>query len=126
MIFVFPSLSTYLFYTGLDPPLALYFPRLVIRTFMRLLRINQPCSPGCDERFTEVFFSRESIIWWCFTHHSTLRKRETEKAERDRAQGATVTRDAGGEVVGKRRRIGGWGAEYTAWFGAVHAMAKDN
>ncbi|KAG5649202.1 hypothetical protein H0H81_005452, partial [Sphagnurus paluster] len=33
----------------LDPPLALYFPRILLRTLLRLLRVGAPCSPGCDE-----------------------------------------------------------------------------
>ena len=91
---------------------------------MRMLRFNEPCSPGRQEQATEVFFSRDSIIWWCFTQHSILRKCETEKVERDRVQGAAVIQDVGGEAVGKRRRIGGLGAEYSAWLGAVHTVTK--
>lgn len=34
------------------------------RTFLRLFRLAPPCSVGCEERATEVFFSRESIVWW--------------------------------------------------------------
>ena len=49
---------------GLDPPLILYFPRLVYRTIQRLLRLAPPCSPGCEETASQVFFSRESMIWW--------------------------------------------------------------
>ncbi|KAJ7908781.1 hypothetical protein B0H13DRAFT_2251487 [Mycena leptocephala] len=33
----------------LDPPLILYFPRIVIRTFLVMLRLREPCSPGCFE-----------------------------------------------------------------------------
>ena len=51
-------------FAGLDPPLVLYFPRLVLRTFLRLFRLAPPCSSGCEERASEVFFSRASIIWW--------------------------------------------------------------
>ena len=51
-------------FAGLDPPLVLYFPRLVLRTFLRLFRLAPPCSTGCEERASEVFFSRASIIWW--------------------------------------------------------------
>ncbi len=55
---------------GLDPPLILYFPRLLYRTFLRLFRLAPPCSSGCEERASEVFFSRESIIWWYVAAHA--------------------------------------------------------
>ncbi|KAI1794236.1 AAA domain-containing protein [Ganoderma leucocontextum] len=88
----------------LDPPLILYFPRLVYRTFLRLFRLAPPCSTGCEERASEVFLSRESIIWWCLTHHAIVRKHEAERYHTD-----------GVHVGGKRRRIGGWGRELTVW-----------
>lgn len=119
-----PHILTVRQLTGLDPPLALYFPRLVLRTFLRLFRIREPCSPGCWEMWSEVFLSRDSIIWWCLTHHASVREKELAKVERDRSEGAEVTRDAGGEVVGRRRRIGGWGSEYEAWKNAIALFAR--
>ncbi|KAI0708931.1 hypothetical protein C8T65DRAFT_649420 [Cerioporus squamosus] len=50
--------------TGLDPPLALYFPRLCWRTLLRLLAIAPPRSTGCEESPREVFFSTNSILLW--------------------------------------------------------------
>ncbi|KAI0633499.1 hypothetical protein C8Q77DRAFT_1115305 [Trametes polyzona] len=96
----------------LDPPLALYFPRLCWRTFLRLLRLAPPCSPGCEERASEVFFSRESIVWWCLTHHWSVRKRYGERYSVD-----------GVHVGGKVRRIGGWGSQLDAWKRDVRAMS---
>ncbi|KAJ7479524.1 hypothetical protein FB451DRAFT_1556459, partial [Mycena latifolia] len=52
----------------LDPPLILYLPRIIIRTFLRLLNLGAPCSPGCPEMLSTLF-SKESIVWWCITHH---------------------------------------------------------
>ncbi|KAI0358708.1 hypothetical protein OH77DRAFT_1208164 [Trametes cingulata] len=95
----------------LDPPLLLYFPRLCWRTFLRLLRLRPPCSPGCEEMAREVFFSSNSIIWWCLSNHSTVRKRQAE-----------LYRVDGVHVGGKRRRIGGWGGELAAWKRDVEAM----
>ncbi|GJE92828.1 AAA domain-containing protein [Phanerochaete sordida] len=95
----------------LDPPLLLYFPRLCARTLGRLLGVVPPCSPGCPERWTEAFFSRESILWWCLTQHWPARKREQ---ERFRLEGI--------HVGGKMRRIGGWGRELSEWKLAVEAM----
>ena len=49
---------------GLDPPLVLYFPRLCWRTLLRLFRVEEQCSAGCEESARKAFFSRESIILW--------------------------------------------------------------
>ncbi|KAJ7444635.1 hypothetical protein B0H11DRAFT_2089033 [Mycena galericulata] len=83
----------------LDPPLARYLPRLILRTFLRLLRLAPPCSPGCPEMVSEVFFSKESIIWWCISQHSEI--------------GFGVGANVNGQ---KMRRIGGWGEELRVWF----------
>ncbi|KAF7324604.1 hypothetical protein MKEN_00501700 [Mycena kentingensis (nom. inval.)] len=102
----------------LDPPLALYLPRLILRTFKRLFRLGEPCSPGCDERFTEVFFSKDSIIWWCISHHSIVRRRERENFGR-------IGIDAGTDVARRKmRRIGGWGGELRAWLDAVKVLVR--
>ena len=102
-----------LHFAGLDPPLALYFPRLVWRTFMRLFRLGQPCSPGCDESWQRTFFSRESIIWWCITNHSVVQSRLTKAMAQDDPK-------AGGP--GKFIRLGGWGGAQDTWMREVKAM----
>ncbi|KAJ7281005.1 hypothetical protein C8J57DRAFT_1300638 [Mycena rebaudengoi] len=100
----------------LDPPLALYFPRLIIRTFLRMFRLHEPCSPGCREMAMEVFFSKESIIWWCLTHHWPVRAREGAKM-------ALIGLDVGSHVQNqKMRRLGGWGGELRAWKAEVQRM----
>ncbi|KAK7052013.1 hypothetical protein R3P38DRAFT_2858073, partial [Favolaschia claudopus] len=66
----------------LDPPLALYLPRVIWRTFLRLLGFGEPCSAGCHESLSRVLFSRESIVWWCITNHNVARKRETARMAR--------------------------------------------
>jgi hypothetical protein len=103
---------------GLDPPLALYLSRLIWRTFLRLLRLRAPCSPGCPEMVSEVFFSKESIVWWCITQHQPARDRE-------RAKMALIGIGVGSDVDNqKMRRIGGWGAELRAWFNDVKRMLQ--
>ncbi|KAM5530699.1 hypothetical protein V8D89_015623 [Ganoderma adspersum] len=97
----------------LDPPLILYFPRLVYRTLQRLFRLTPPCSPGCEETVSQVFFSRESMIWCCLTHHSRVRKHEAELYYTD-----------GVHVGGKRKRVGGWGRELAAWKQEVQEMIR--
>lgn len=95
---------------GLDPPLALYLPRLCLRTLGRLLGYSPQCRAGCPERWREVF-SRESIVWLSLTHHWTLRKREGGRWAVD-----------GTHKGGKRRRIGGWGSELAEWKESVRQM----
>lgn len=105
---------------GLDPPLLLYFPRLCLRTLLRLLRMREPCSPGCDESVRAVFFSRDSILWWCLSQHWVSRRRN-----------GALLRKIGVEVRGRAgdrpimRRLGGWGSELRAWWGAVQAMVRE-
>ncbi|KAJ7894799.1 hypothetical protein B0H13DRAFT_2035661 [Mycena leptocephala] len=36
----------------LDPPLILYLPRIIVRSVLRMLRLREPCNPGCYERFS--------------------------------------------------------------------------
>ncbi|KAF8151862.1 hypothetical protein K438DRAFT_1864999 [Mycena galopus ATCC 62051] len=102
----------------LDPPLALYLPRIIWRTFLRMLRLEEPCSPGCPEMIAEVFFSNESIVWWCITHHRSVRERET-------ARMAKIGFGVGSDVEGqKMRRLGGWGGELHVWYEEVERMLK--
>lgn len=96
---------------GLDPPFVLYFPRLLWRTFARLCRFGTPCAPGCDEDWREVFFSRNSIILWCITHHSSVRRRY---------EGMWEPVENGG----KWRRLGGWGGDFQQWWNGVELIAK--
>ena len=98
---------------GLDPPLVLYFPRVCLRTLLRLLRVVPPCSPGCEESFREVFFSSDSILWWCLSNHGKLKKRETAEYRVDNVW-----------VGGKRRRFGGWGGELKLWLAEVESMDR--
>lgn len=88
---------------GLDPPLALYFPRILIRTVLRLFSRAPPCSPGCQEEWPECITAK-GILWWCLTNHSVVRKR-----------GEEMVREWGVENGGTMRRIGGWGGELEAW-----------
>jgi hypothetical protein len=103
--------------SGLDPPLTLYFPRLVWRTLLRLLRLRAPCSPGCPEILRELF-TWDGIVVWCLTNHSKCRARFREQL-------AAEQRAAHGNGVRCRmRRIGGWGAEVREWVAAVRRMAQ--
>ncbi|CAA7269824.1 unnamed protein product [Cyclocybe aegerita] len=102
----------------LDPPLLLYFPRIVLRTFLRLFRLEEPCSSECPERVSEVFFSKESIIWWCISNHWIVR-------ERNRARMAEIGLEEGTDVEHRRmRRIGGWGTDLTNWLRDVYDMVS--
>ncbi|KAF4571057.1 hypothetical protein EYR36_008384 [Pleurotus pulmonarius] len=95
----------------LDPPLLLYFPRVMWRTFLRLLRLREPCSPGCLERPGVVFFSKDSILWWCLTNHFRF-KSKTRALMSDPS------------IVRKTVHLGGWGSEYRRWWSSVVDMVK--
>ena len=96
---------------GLDPPFLLYFPRLLWRTLTRLLGIGLPCAPGCVENWREVFFSKKSIILWCITHHSSVRRMYETMWQ-------PVTNG------GKWRRLGGWGGDFQRWWNDLELIAK--
>jgi len=110
------NLPSFIFSAGLDPPLLLYFPRLVMRTFFRLFRLRPPCAPGCEEQIGEVFFSKDSIIWWCLSNHWINRKRNQDMMQQ-------IGLGIGREVDRQRmRRIGGWGYELKQWLSDVQKM----
>ena len=69
--FVLPFADAYP--TGLDFPLHQYYPQLVIRTFLRLLGLAEPCAPGCHETWQQIFFSTESMLWCALSQHSKTR-----------------------------------------------------
>ncbi|KAF7312022.1 hypothetical protein MIND_00214200 [Mycena indigotica] len=101
----------------LDLPLALYLPRLTIRTLARLFGLAEPCRPGCEETLS-VFFSRENMIWWCITNHGVVRQREAARYEK-------MGREEGTDVENRKmRRIGGWGGQLRAWLEEVRDMRR--
>ncbi|KAF8886944.1 AAA domain-containing protein [Infundibulicybe gibba] len=97
----------------LDPPFMLYFPRIVARTFLRMVGLGEPCSPGCPERLSRTF-SRRGILWWCMTNHSRFRKRKLAGME-------SLSKTLGAP---RMQRIGGWGNELKAWLLGVMNMAR--
>lgn len=100
-------------HVGLDTPFLLYFPRLVKRTLLRLVDLEVPCAPGCEETFRNIFLSRNSILWFAITNHIPLKRRETERL-----------RTRGVHTGGIARRIGGWGNELNAWKRRVQELGK--
>ncbi|KAJ7620074.1 hypothetical protein FB45DRAFT_929413 [Roridomyces roridus] len=101
----------------LDPPLSLYLPRIIWRTVLRLLHLAPQCKSDCDERLSTLF-SKNSIVWWCFSQHWNVRKREGEKMQKI---GVDIGTDVGGR---KMRRLGGWGGELERWFADVAKMVQ--
>ncbi len=64
----------------LDLPFRTTFPRVVSRTFRRLIR-GEACCNGNRESVREAFFSRQSVLWWAIKMHlRTRRKLEDELA----------------------------------------------
>ncbi|TFK33253.1 hypothetical protein BDQ12DRAFT_707340 [Crucibulum laeve] len=102
----------------LDPPLLLYLPRIIVRTFLRLFRREPPCSPGCEESVKEIFFSKESIIWWCLSQHWVVRRRSWARMQE-------IGLGIGSDVERRKmRRIGGWGSQLKQWFSQVAALVE--
>jgi len=64
----------------------------------------------------EVFFSKDSIVWWCLTHHWPVRRRCSEMMSR-------VGLGIGADIANRKmRRIGGFGGDLRRWLGDVAAM----
>ncbi|KAJ7599068.1 AAA domain-containing protein [Mycena floridula] len=102
----------------LDPPLILYFPRILIRTFRRLFGIEETCSPECPETVREVFFSKESILWWCLSQHWVNRRRGWAAMQ-------IYGLGSGSEVSQRKmRRFGGWGGSLNIWLNQVQEMVR--
>ncbi|CAL1706060.1 unnamed protein product [Somion occarium] len=97
----------------LDPPLVLYFPRLCLRTILRLLGLAPPCAPGCPESFKGIFLSSDSILWFSLSMHWKVRKAQMQAYQIDSVWGG-----------GNRRRIGGWGGELRDWKRDVEEMIR--
>ena len=103
---------------GLDPPLYVYFPRIILRTFLRFFRLAPPSSPGCHENPLQVFFTRNSILWWCLWDHWSRR-------EENGPRMALVGIENGSDVARRRmRRFGGWGGDVKAWLVEVADMLR--
>lgn len=114
------TVTRIIYVKGLDPPLVLYFPRIFIRTMRRYLGWEEPCSPGCGEDDLKgIFFSSNSILWWCISHHGVVRHRCSEMMSR-------IGIGIGIDVRGRRmRRIGGWGGEFKSWWRGVELLARE-
>ncbi|KAF8076982.1 hypothetical protein FPV67DRAFT_1559282 [Lyophyllum atratum] len=101
----------------LDPPLALYFPRILVRTFGRLFGLTAPCSVGCPESWREAF-SAKGILWWCLSNHWATRRR-------CKAWMAEMGVVAGENITGRKmRRFGGWGSDVQIWMKDVAEMCR--
>ncbi|KDQ11127.1 hypothetical protein BOTBODRAFT_35660 [Botryobasidium botryosum FD-172 SS1] len=101
----------------LDPPLLLYFSRLVRRSFGRVLNPSRypPCQEGCMESIRDILTpSDKSILYFALSHHWAVK----------RFNRAKMT-EFGVDLGGKWRRLGGWGREREEWLAAVTKMVKD-
>ncbi|KAJ3878651.1 AAA domain-containing protein [Lentinula edodes] len=104
----------------LDPPLLLYFPRLVLRTVLRLVGLESSCSPGCPESVRDAFFSKSGILWWCLHQHRVVIERHSALMK---IWGLEIGSKAPEEQ--KMRRLGGWGSEVKDWLQSVREMPKN-
>jgi hypothetical protein len=97
---------------GLDPPFYRYFPRTLIRTFRRILGLEDTCAPGCKESWIECFFSTNSILLWCLTNHFKVKRRYEERWKDDPVS-----------IGGRWRRLGDID-EHAAFLDAVAKHVK--
>ncbi|KAH7913814.1 hypothetical protein BJ138DRAFT_1171093 [Hygrophoropsis aurantiaca] len=98
----------------LDPPLMLYLPRLLWRTFLRLFGIIPTCSPGCEETWGE-FFSKKSIVWFCVSNHGSCKQKYGERY-----------RTAGLDIGGNMRRLNEWNGDLDQWKAELEDMLRQN
>src|SRR4051794_18041897 len=87
----------------------IYFPRVLRRSMHRLLERSPPHSPGCQEMWSYVFCSRDSVLLWCLKNHRNCRRWNREYFKR------LGVRIEDGEVKGIMRRFGGRGRELKSW-----------
>ncbi|KAF8888151.1 hypothetical protein CPB84DRAFT_1473914 [Gymnopilus junonius] len=98
----------------LDPPLALYLPRIIWRSILRMFDMTEQCSPGCHQTFSNSLY----IIWRCITHHWSSRPRyEARLREFSRVKGTNTMKR-------KMQRIGGWGGQLQKWLKDVENMTR--
>ncbi|KIJ65459.1 hypothetical protein HYDPIDRAFT_174910 [Hydnomerulius pinastri MD-312] len=97
----------------LDPPLVLYFPRLVWRTVLRIMRLAPDCSEGCRESFVNAFLTRGGIVYLCLGNHAVARRKNQDLM-------LTNSLQAGGNM----RRMGGWGGELSEWIKEVEELVR--
>ncbi|KAF7329775.1 hypothetical protein MKEN_00240800 [Mycena kentingensis (nom. inval.)] len=101
----------------LDPPVLLCLKRVLVRTFSRILRRTEPCSPGCYEGW-KSFFSRDNIILYTLEYFWVVRRREGARFA------ATGVKEGADFSVRKMRRFGGWGGELRVWLAEVREMVR--
>ena len=66
-----------------------------------------------------MFFSRDSILWWCLSNHwANRRKNIARMAEIGLVEGRDVERR-------RMRRIGGWGGELREWISEVEMLVHE-
>ncbi|KAH7884259.1 hypothetical protein F5I97DRAFT_1830773 [Phlebopus sp. FC_14] len=96
----------------LDPPLWLYFPRLLWRTLLRLLGLRATCAEGCEETWGEVF-STKGIVWFCISNHGSTRSNYA-------AWHSSMNVQTGG----KMRRIDESAGDLTKWKAALEELVR--
>ncbi|KAG7441469.1 uncharacterized protein BT62DRAFT_908161 [Guyanagaster necrorhizus] len=103
----------------LDPPLMLYFPRILVRTLLRLTGVLPPCSPGCPESLKGVFFNRDSILLRCLTQHRVNRQRGESRMKE-------IGVGVGSQLENRKmRRLGGWGNDLETWVKSIKDMVQE-
>ncbi|KZS88932.1 hypothetical protein SISNIDRAFT_459364 [Sistotremastrum niveocremeum HHB9708] len=92
----------------LDPPFLLILGRLLKRSILRVVGVDPPCSPGCHESFSHVFFSRESVIWLALT----------QRERKDRIFSKMLEKDD------RVQRFGGWRKDLGDWLQRLTLVSR--
>ncbi|KAF9261020.1 hypothetical protein L218DRAFT_961938 [Marasmius fiardii PR-910] len=92
---------------------------IFLRTFLRLFRLQETCSPACKESWIETFFSKNSILLYCLSAHSRKRK-----VWREEMQVMGIGVPSVDPEQQKLRRIGGWGGELKCWLEQVEELRR--
>jgi len=94
----------------LDPPFWRYYHRVVLRTFLRWIGLQETCAPGCVEGLRE-FYAADGIVRWAWNGHSKYRIRFAHLVMGDP----------------RLKRFGGWGylKSLQQWLAGVAALQNN-
>lgn len=96
---------------GLDPPFWRYYPRVIIRTFLRWIGLQENCAPGCPEKLRE-FYAADGMLRCAWRGHNKYRTRFEHLVDGD----------------SRLKRFGGWWylKSLQEWLASVAATGNKN
>jgi len=96
---------------GLDPPFWRYYPRVILRTFLRWIGLQENCAPGCPEKLRE-FYAANGMLRCAWRGHNKYRTRFAHLVDGD----------------SRLKRFGGWWylKSLQEWLASVAATRNKN